>query len=358
MHKYKIFLSLIVVAVAVAACFTLSRNQETLTTTESQIEREVKVSSPLQKQQADEAISKQRNGDTVAGIPESPKRSLALYALDADIKSLTDEVVEYDSKSANYMLNYPVQPGRAKLQKQIRTETAAETFLHLSDNDNLAMLMPVMGGHPFSPGIYESDVVIVTKMTRIRKLLADGKEEPYEVAKFLERQIRTLGKEYSMQYEKYEQTKKDGNRHSHELPNYLKTRILCTTAVYVLSQIAASDSFPTLVWLSEQRNNSLPVNRRFLFYAMHNLVQKSPSLDTSGHYLEKAKAMNIADAKQIRVTAWNAHFHEDDFRRMLPYSRIDLQTQPTVELERFPCLAQLGREKVEFLLRNLRQLRN
>ncbi len=130
-----------------------------------------------------------------------------------------------------------------------------------------------------------------------------------------------------------------------------------------MSQIAADDALPTLAWLSTQGEQgkiiSQPVNPKFLFYAMHNIIQKSPGARLSGNpyeYLEKAKAMNIPDAKPIKVTTWNAHFHEDDFRRMLPESKLDLSIQPTIELERFPSLDHLSMQKAEALLSELRDI--
>ncbi len=63
--------------------------------------------------------------------------------------------------------------------------------------------------------------------------------------------------------------------------------------------------------------------------------------------------MNIPDAKKIRVTTWDAHFHEDDFRGMLRGKKIDLDTQPTIVLDLFPSLECLGSGKVESLLKGL-----
>jgi len=311
-------------------------------------------------------VSKLTVDDTKINAPSANKQKPAVAAKQVDLGGLDDEAVDYYSKRAEYMLDNPVHPGRAKLQAQMRKETVRETFHNMTDNDELAMLMPVMGGSPFSPGTYESDVVIVSKMTRVRKLLEDARENPNEVAAFLQEQLRELAKDYPQQYTKFlkelNEAGPDG-LHTKQLPEHSRTRLLCTAAVYVLSQIRVDNALPTLAWLSTQgepgKEISCPVNPKFLFYAMHNIIQKSPRASLSGNsyeYLEKTKAMNIPDAKRIKVTTWNAHFHEDDFRRMLPENKLDISIQPTIELERFPSLDNLSTRKAESLLAELRDL--
>ena len=360
MSKNKIFLSLTTVAAVIVVFLVFSIDPETPTTAQRQIGLEVKAPSAIQEQQIEKPDAEQSE-DAVAKISGQSHRP---SALDADIKSLTDEVLEDASESANFMLNNPIHPGRAKLQEQMRNETFEKTFHNLVDNDNFATLMPAMGGHPFSPGAYESDVVIVSKMTRVRKLLEDARENPDEVSAFLQEQLRELVDDYPQQYAKFlkelNEAGPDG-LHTKQLSEHSKTRLLCTSAVYVLSQIRAGDALPTLAWLSTQgergKTISQPVNPKFLFYAMHNIIQRSSGASLSGNfyeYLEKAKAMNIPDAKPTRVTTWNAHFHEDDFRGMLRGKKIDLDTQPTIELERFPSLDNLSTQKAESLLAQLR----
>ncbi len=300
-----------------------------------------------------------------ADVPPDVAGDLPSDQKEIDIGDVCDDLMEHYSQTVESMLSNPIHPGRRRLQAQMREETPEETFLNLTDNDNFAMLMPLLKNRPFSPGQYESDVVIVCNMTRVRKLLTDARKDPLKVAAFLEQQIRTLAAEYPSQCEAFQrqQRQADGGVHSDKLPDCIKTRLLSTAAVYVLSQTDTTSSLSTLAWLSRQetrkRKNSLPVNRKFLFYAMHNLVQKSHGTNDPERYvryLERARDANIPDAKRIKVTAWNSHFHEGDYRRMLPDRRINLEAQPTIELEQFPSLRHLGNGKINSLLRDLRRL--
>lgn len=263
------------------------------------------------------------------------------------------------------MLDHPIHPGRANLQRRLRHETLQQSFEHLGDNDNLATLMPLMSGRPFSPGNYQSDVMIVTKMTRVRKLLADARRDPQATATFLQQQIRSLAAEYPQQYEQYMQMRKEnpGTLRSRELHEHLKTRIKATAAVFVLSQIDEPGALETLAWLSGQgergRKYSGAVNRKFLLYAMHSLISRQQEdVADSGRneYLQQAAKWDVLQADTVSVAAWDAHYHEGDFRVRLPDSRIDLDAQPQIRLQQFPLLERLGSGKVEMLLKSIGEL--
>jgi hypothetical protein len=195
-----------------------------------------------------EHVTEQTLGHIPRSVSGAGEKSLPLAVDHTDLQELSNQVVSSSSRKADYLLDNPVHPGRASLQESMHAETAQQTYLHLTDNDNFLTLVPMTDGRPFSPGLYESDVVIVTKMTRVRKLLADARANPREMAGFLEQQIRTLAPKFPSQYEQFkrEMEGQTGPYVCPELPDYRKTRILCTTAVYVLSQIKASESLPTL----------------------------------------------------------------------------------------------------------------
>lgn len=285
MSKNKLFLAFITVAVAVVIVLVFSRNSGTPVKPDIQTKPQTKPAPVVQTKQAAEPAAKQTTSNIIAGIPSTPKPKLPLTTEQTDLGGLDDEMVDYFSEKANNMLDNPVHSGRAKLQQQMRTETVEETFLHLTDNDNFAMLMPSMGGYPFSPGTYGSDVMMISKMTRVRKLLANAKDDPQGVARFLKEQIRELTPKFAEQrkefIEKNRGPEPPEGRNSSELPDYMQTSILCTAATYVLSQIEGVDPLPTFVWFYEQtegKKHLSPVNEKFLFYAMHTSLQKTPPL--------------------------------------------------------------------------------
>ena len=259
-----------------------------------------------------------------------------------------------------------IHPGWAKLQQTMRDETFRDTFYHLTNNDNLAMLIPMMNGRTFSPGVYESDILIVSKMTGVRKLLQEAQKNPEDVSAFLQTQLCELAEGYPQQYADFLHELNEAGFDglcSKELPENKKTCLLCTVAVYILSQIGSDKALPVLSRISVQDEPggemSRPVNPKFLYYAMHRIIQKSQTVGDSGKfsgYLEKAKTLNIHGVKPIAVTAWDADFHEDDFQRILPDRELDLNLQPTIKLELFPSLDHISKRKAEMLLAELREL--
>lgn len=296
---------------------------------------------------------------------------------DVDIDKLADEFRNRQAQRAAALLRNPVHTGRARLQKHMRQETPEETFLRLTDKDSIAMLMPIMGGFPFSPGDYRSDVVTVYKMVRMRKLLADARKNPERLIPFLEQQIVAmvkkfpqLSKEFAQELKKSEiRTEKGLLYKFQDLPDVLKYRLRTAAAVYVLSEVTAFKSLPALTWVSSQGKpndeadsiGTGPVNRKFLFYAMHKLVKQYPEESLSKDartarnlYLAKAKTMKITGSKPSKVTSWRADYHESDFRQMLPAQGMDMRGQPTIEMERYPLLGNLSTENVEELLNDLR----
>ena len=106
-----------------------------------------------------------------------------------------------------------------------------------------------------------------------------------------------------------------------------------------------------------------PVNEKFLFYAMHTLLQKSPDYrftaqaqKNRNEYLKKAGSIKIPNTRQVEVTTWDAFYQEDDFRKKLPGMKIDLSLQPKIKMEQFPSLERVHSRKIEPLLKELVKL--
>ena len=251
----------------------------------------------------------------------------------------------------------------------MREETPEETFAHLTDKDSIAMLIPVMEGRPFSPGYYPSDVKIVTKMTRIRKLLDDAKKSPDSISSFLQDQLLTImSEQYSLAYDEHLELTKKGQTSFKDIPDDIKYRLLSTTAVYVLSEMNSYESLPVLNGFFAQgkagRNpdfgGSCQVNPKFLFYAMHRLVEQFPDDQLSEeaqqsrtNYLTIAKRLGVPGAKRTYLTTWEAYYHEDDYRKRVLGKSLYEQYQPTIELTIFPPLNKFSQRSMERLRKNM-----
>lgn len=292
-----------------------------------------------------------------------------------EMQHLADETVESVSKKAMSLLDNPVHPGRVRLQKQMKQETTEETFSRLADNDSLLMLVPVMGAQSFAAGLYPSDVMVMCKMTRIRKLLADARANPEKTTAFLVDQLRIIGKDFPRARKEWRQRWRsnsvNGGMRTSEWPDSEKYKLKSTAAVYILSEINAFASLPALAWISMQGEprdddpeiaGTCFVNRKFVFYAMHKLVSQFPEESLSKEavkirekYLGKAGDRNITETNQRKVALWDAYYHEDDFRRTLLGKKLYMSGQPSIELSRFPSLGHLTTQDIEDLLVDLRR---
>jgi len=297
-----------------------------------------------------------------------PQTTLVEDALAIELaEQITDEIFE----EARSLIDNPVHSGRIKLQKQMQQETTQESFVHLTDNDNFLMLMPVMAGVPFSAGYCASDVKMTSKMTRVRKLLADAQKDPESVSSFLQEQLSTMLDNFPSVYEEHIQLQRkhdaagDTKIIYEELPDVDKYRLLSNTAIYVLSEINAYDSLPLLAKLSTQGKRhqssdfagSCVVHPNFLLFAMYKLVKEFPEDGLSKEAqaarekcLTMAERVGIPDPQKIEVAAWNAHYQEDDFRKRAPWVKLYTKNQPTIEVTEFPSLSNLGQRKTEILL--------
>ncbi len=237
------------------------------------------------------------------------------------------------------------------------------------------MLMPVMGSVPFSPGLYASDIRVMCKMTRIRKLLEDAQANPTSISTFLQEQLSIMVEDFPAVHEEYVRSlkKKSGNRASKQLPEVSRYRLLSSVAVYVLSEISDYDSLPLLAKISTQgrprRSADLAgnclVNRKFLLYGMHQLVRQIPEYQLSKEarkareeYLVMAERLGIPDSRKLEVAGWNAYYHKDDFRETLPGKTLYSENQSTIELTVFPSLMGLDTRETERLLSNIRTFVN
>jgi len=299
----------------------------------------------------------------------------AAYVAADEVLDLSAEVAAEAYRDAVSAVENPIHPGRARLQEQMRRETPAQTFARLVDNDNFRMLIPSMGSVPFSPGCYAADRKIVRKMNRVRKLVADGRKDPRGVSALLTERLEAMAATFPSAYREFTRTLSGPKAASkltlEELPDVQKQRLQSTVAVYVLSEIGACDALPVLAKLSARGRpdlrsanfaGSCQVNPTFLLYGMHRLLQAFPesglsegALKARRAYLAAAGRAGIPDPETMTVPAWDAMYHEDDYRRtLLRQGFHEPGGQPVIELTVFPPLRRLSVSRVQRLLKRMR----
>ena len=281
----------------------------------------------------------------------------AQVLLNPQFQNPTGQFVDSISDIAISRLRNPIHPGRSALRKRLRQETAEETFMHLPDMDGVAMCFLQLHSIGFAPGNYDSDTAIITGLTPVRKFLKDAREHPEKIVPFLEQQLIEMSKLQQKKCEEYARLKVKVNglvtSPSPGLPEDTQDVLRSTAAVYVLSEIGACQSLPVIAWLSELRwpltnpndQYTRTVSKKFLFYAMHTLVSQMSEESLSEQavqarlqYLELAQTARIPESTRVRVTSWDAYYHEQDFRRTTLQKKLNMEAEPTIEMSHYPEL--------------------
>ncbi len=292
-----------------------------------------------------------------------------------DLSGIGRELTEREQQKAVKLLRNPVHPGRARLQERMRQETPEQTFSHLTDNDSMAMLQPLMGGFRFSPGSYVTHVMAIHKLARMRKLLSDVQQDPQRLVAFLRDQLVVMAEDFPRADKEYlrawegEYYKKHRSVQFDELPDIHQYKIRSAAAVYLLAEVDGSASLPIFAWLSVQGQPGGypgsswrgPIDHKLLLFATHKLVAQfdegrvSPEARSARRaYLALAEFKGVPTLRTAKVTSWKAHYHEDDFRQMMPAQGLDMRNEPTIEVTRYPLFTKLDTEDVEQLLATAR----
>ncbi len=264
------------------------------------------------------------------------------------------DIVDAQAKGIEKLARNPVHPGRDRLQQRMQNETFEETFLNLTEFWSVAMTIPLMGGYAFMPGRYDSDSVFLREALGVRKLLSEARAEPVRTASFLREQMSEMIKTYPAvraEYIRMFENAPDGIVEG-RIP-MTDHRLRSAAAMYLLAELKDFDSLPMMMSLLPPEdkafdNPDVPVNPKFVFYSMHRLASQMPEQTLSlkarealGEYLALAKDKGVPEARSTTVTSWQAHYHEGDFRRMMPQQGLDLTNEPTFEMTVYPPLSRL-----------------
>jgi hypothetical protein len=311
---------------------------------------------------------RQEQAESVANLAEH-NQPQALE--DPYFRKLTDQSVHAISAPAMSRLRNPMHPGRHTLQERLCHETPEETFLHLSDMDGVAMVYLKMGSISFVPGDYDSDIAIMTRLTPLRKFLQDVREDPKKLVPFLKQQLIEFSRLQQKKCEEFARLMEDANGMvvTPGLPEDTQDLLRSTAAVYVLSEIGAYEALPTLAWLSAlplplktaNAQYTRTVSKKFLFYAMHLLVTGLPedslsqqAIQARHQYLALAEMAQVPEPTRVKVTSWDAYYHEQDFRRTTLRKKLNTNAEPTIQMTRYPTL-HIEEHDVEPLLAALRE---
>ena len=300
--------------------------------------------------------------------------------LDATTEQLINQSTTEIAKETNALIKHPIHEGRKQIIDEIKVENFEECFMNTTTTDNIFMLFSSFGSTMFSPGFYDSDVIMIRSMTRARRLMELAKENPDENARFLENQINEIGSNYDLHRSEFLKLARSNSLPViiKELNQFQQDTIHLTIAIYLLSEINAYQSLPAMLNLSKSGNvrrqnwgddafypdnENFPVNPQFLIYSMHRLVVNYPenllseqALQARTEYLKKADELHVSLPRTVSVATWDSPYKEDDYRLRLPQLKREMNVsfQKKMYLTVYPLsVYRLSRDDVNMLLDKL-----
>jgi hypothetical protein len=240
-------------------------------------------------------------------------------------------------------------PAGIDLQKErvgnIRGETLQEAIENLAnfDDNQFAMTLSADG---FFYGDPEDEMLRVSHLLRVRRLLEEGRRAPETVAPLLRRALREALKSWpEARAARVRMWNENPRGFSQEGPDgYGKASARAMAATYVLAELRDFDSVQLLAksykqqlrWLKEYKPYPalpVPVPPAMSLYALHRLVSAYPRGRMSPAALTAADAYSawardrVAPVKQRVMTPWDSrHDSTDPMVRMADPKRVILRS--------------------------------
>ena len=268
---------------------------------------------------------------------------------DPYFNKLQNEDIQLASKQADTLARVPVIKWQNDLVAHIKNEDINQTIINISNFDDTIMAgSSLPQGH--SPAVPDSQNLYVTRLARVRKLYAIGKENPQSIIPILKSvhkdsiaQWPSAVKEFGENYDK-------GIRSFSEPGAFDRCLDYCLAATYLLAELGDYDSLPLLTQqykmhkpLKLPEQMAAPVPPATTFYAMHRLVSTYPrdklsaeAVKALDEYLNAAKEL-VPPPKQLEVTVWDSYYVESDPRvTVLGVQDEILKSQKTMTMPLYP----------------------
>lgn len=211
-------------------------------------------------------------------------------------------------------------PTTERIVKETSAETIEESIDHLDSVLDWALASAPSANVRVFAESYEN-ARIVAKLNRVRKLLAqidDAKKEQY--ARIMLQKLKVCNEGYVESRKEFfaELNRRRGILVTSNCP-YEQKRSQATALVYLLTEMERTEAIPVFADLLERRE-PIPVNRLFLIYSCHLLLEACPTDGLSATQSERLRAYHDVADKSLpieerkTVTAWNAKYNESDFR--------------------------------------------
>jgi len=248
-------------------------------------------------------------------------------------------------------------PWHQERVENIRSEKIDQTIEKLANFDDNQL------AGPYSSGRVECWTSRMVNLSRVRRLLKIGQEEPRAVTAALRNALLDSLSEWPDAYEQRVQMWRAFPQgwSSSEPTNYDKFRLRAVVATYLLAELGDFDSLPLLVhsykvqekWIAEHKYYpaiQYPVHPPITLYAMHRLISEFPEQRLSEQaralrevHLEWARA-NLPPATVIIRRTWHSDSrHRPKPETLLPGEPV-IREEGKIKLVLYPHMFSDGQE--------------
>lgn len=242
-----------------------------------------------------------------------------------------------------------VLPARARILSETVRESIDDSIDGLPSFTDLALATAMgMDSCPFTES-YCRGRLGVPRLNRVRKLLdqIDDSQKPHYKVVFLQKiEDSMAGYVQSRKEMLAELDRAKGGVTVSEPRPYDRKRAIAGALVYILTEWDCHDALPTFTRLLEQPD-PIPVNRLFLLYSCHILLEALPTDNLSPNKRDRLveyrrlAQKTFPNVSRVRVPAWNAKFDETDFRAVIVGQPIPIESEPGIQLRIYPDLSHL-----------------
>jgi hypothetical protein len=279
----------------------------------------------------------------------TPEKSIVFNeGNDKYLTQLQNKEIQLASKQADTLAQVPVIKWQNDLVANVRSEDINQTIKNLPNFDDTTMAGSSLSME-YAPSDPSARNLYVTRLARVRKLYAIGKENPQLVIPLLRKVHSGSIAQWPEADKESDEIYRKGIRSSSEPQASDRCLNYCVAATYLLAELADYDSLPLLSRQYKIHDpfppdyRGAPVPPATTFYAMHRLVSTYPREKLSAEavkaldeYLDAAKEL-VPPPKLIKVTVWDSYYVESDPRvAVLGLQEEILQTQKTMTMPLYP----------------------
>ncbi len=275
--------------------------------------------------------------------------------LDAITKELTAE-----AQFQEQVLDAKEQTPLIKWQKErvanIRREQIKQVIENLANFDDNSFATTARGDRGFTPGDPDCEAFRVVHLSRVARLVAEGKKQPEPVVSLLNEALAKALEDWPdvMKAQADKWLKSDGSFTQDEPGEFDKLTTKAVVATYILAELQDYESLPILLqsyqktekWIAALKPYPVfqfPVPPNITLYAMHRLVYNYPedkltpdAINARDEYI-KWSDQNLPEPKIVSRSAWNAEYDTSDpMVKITDPKGILHKAQPKINLLLYP----------------------